>query len=541
MSIRVKYSLWLLAASLIFYYPFLGAVHLFDWDEINFAEIAREMLISGDYLRPTINFQPFWEKPPLFIWMQALSMHLFGVNEFAARFPNAVCGTLTLLSLFRMGSRLRNEQFGFWWALAYLGSILPHLYFKSGIIDPWFNLFIFCGIYRFYRYKSETRSLKQIGLSAFFIGLAVLTKGPAALAIFGLCAALVYIFSRFRQFIRIPALLLWLLVFIVTIGLWYGIETLVHGPWFMEQFILYQLRLFSTEDAGHGGFIGYHFVVLLFGCFPASAFALPALIRRSSDYEKEGTLSFLFMQRVLLLLVLILFSIVKTKIVHYSSLAYFPLSYLAAAEIVRILGQKRPLHMISKIVLPLSGFLFGAAALALPLLYPYKEELAKYIGDHTARLSLLEIPIHFPWYTWLPGPFIILLIIASHYLYRVMPGRALQMLFWGSAIGISGVIYAFTGRVEQFSQSVPIRYFIEKQRNYVAVYGYKSYAHLFYGNTRHVMPPATDQNSSENMFVVAKESSLEEIKSRYPEWKIRERRAGWILYFKPAPYREAAR
>ena len=56
----------------IFFLPFLGSVHLFDWDEINFAESAREMLVSGDWWRVQINFEPFWEKPPLFFWMQAI-------------------------------------------------------------------------------------------------------------------------------------------------------------------------------------------------------------------------------------------------------------------------------------------------------------------------------------------------------------------------------------------------------------------------------------------------------------------------------------
>ncbi len=53
--------------ALLLFVPGLGAVHLFDWDEINFAEIAREMLVTGDYLRPQMNFEPFYEKPPLFM------------------------------------------------------------------------------------------------------------------------------------------------------------------------------------------------------------------------------------------------------------------------------------------------------------------------------------------------------------------------------------------------------------------------------------------------------------------------------------------
>ena len=45
----------------------IGRVHLFDWDEINFAESAREMLITGDYLNVQVNFETFWEKPPIYL------------------------------------------------------------------------------------------------------------------------------------------------------------------------------------------------------------------------------------------------------------------------------------------------------------------------------------------------------------------------------------------------------------------------------------------------------------------------------------------
>ena len=80
----VYIDLIILLAGATLFFPFLGGVHLFDWDEINFAEAAREMIETGDYLTVKINYQPFWEKPPLFIWMQVLSMKLFGINEFGA-------------------------------------------------------------------------------------------------------------------------------------------------------------------------------------------------------------------------------------------------------------------------------------------------------------------------------------------------------------------------------------------------------------------------------------------------------------------------
>ena len=69
-----------IALCILLFVPFLGRVHLFDWDEINFAECAREMVTSGNYSTVTIDYLPFWEKPPLFIWMQAISMKIFGIN-----------------------------------------------------------------------------------------------------------------------------------------------------------------------------------------------------------------------------------------------------------------------------------------------------------------------------------------------------------------------------------------------------------------------------------------------------------------------------
>ena len=85
-----KHLLFLVIFSAVCFLPFLGNAHLFDWDEINFAEIAREMLVSNDYFHPKMNFELFTEKPPFFFWLQAICMNIFGINEFASRLPNAI-------------------------------------------------------------------------------------------------------------------------------------------------------------------------------------------------------------------------------------------------------------------------------------------------------------------------------------------------------------------------------------------------------------------------------------------------------------------
>ncbi|MBP8823485.1 MAG: glycosyltransferase family 39 protein, partial [Flavobacteriales bacterium] len=340
---------WLIAmVALVLFIPGLGAVHLFDWDEINFAEIAREMLATHNWLQPQIGYVPFYEKPPLFMWMQALSMSVFGVGEFGARLPNALCGVATLVVLFRIGTRLRNRTFGLLWALAYIGSILPHLYFRSGIIDPWFNLFIFLGFLAFIRMADTPASAgltdrkKNIAaaMAGLWLGLAVLTKGPVGILIPALCAGVYWALNRFRLYVAIPRVLLMLAVLLLVPGLWFGADLLRNGPVFITAFFWRQVAMLSTEDAGHGGFFGYHFVVLLIGCFPASVFAMqemlkpagPTPVGRQPDNQQRATNnpSTIAAHRTWLLIlfwvVLLLFSLVKTKIVHYSSLCYFPLT-----------------------------------------------------------------------------------------------------------------------------------------------------------------------------------------------------------------------
>jgi 4-amino-4-deoxy-L-arabinose transferase-like glycosyltransferase len=102
--------------------------------------------------------------------MQVLSMKIFGINEFAARFPNAICGIVTLVLLYRIGKKIYNEQLARIWVMIYLGTLVTFLYFKSGIIDPWFNLFIFLAIYNFYylTIQQNVARLKYATLLVYF-------------------------------------------------------------------------------------------------------------------------------------------------------------------------------------------------------------------------------------------------------------------------------------------------------------------------------------------------------------------------------------
>src|ERR1700740_732072 len=220
-KLQLRNNLLIALFGALLFIPFLGSVHLFDWDEINFAECAREMIVTDNYSQVQINFQPFWEKPPLFIWMQVLSIKMFGVNEFAARFPNAICGILTLLVLYNIGRKLFSDKFGLLWVLVYAGSFLTFFYFKSGIIDPWFNLFIFLGIY-----YAVLHTNNPVGKNGAYTAL----LSGACIGLLGLTVGVLAVLKRFKGLTNIRFLLLFLLSFLIFGFGWFLIE-IVNGNW----------------------------------------------------------------------------------------------------------------------------------------------------------------------------------------------------------------------------------------------------------------------------------------------------------------------
>ena len=100
-------------------------------------------------------------------------MKIFGINEFAARFPNALAGIITLIVIYFLGKREQGERFGMIWALLYMCALLPQMYFRSGIIDPIFNLFIFFSSYYLFKAISSDELKNKNALAAgIFCGLA---------------------------------------------------------------------------------------------------------------------------------------------------------------------------------------------------------------------------------------------------------------------------------------------------------------------------------------------------------------------------------
>lgn len=478
---RWREQLLIAALGLLLFVPFLGAVRLFDWDEINFAECAREMIVTGDYLHMQIDFRPFTEKPPLFVWTQVLSMQIFGINEFAARLPNAIIGIITLLVLYHIGRRIRGNEFGLMWPLIYVGTLLPHFYARSGIIDPLFNLFIFLSVWQILRGQLEGKARPlQAGLYA---SLAVMTKGPVGLGLVVLTTLVMWIWQRRSEHVPFPAksLLTIIVVAMSLPALWLGIDAVQNGPTFLIENLAYQWRLLTTGEAGHAQPWYYHSIILLIGCYPASLFFFKGL---SSAHDEDAT--HVLMRRWMIALfgvVLVVFSAVTTKIVHYSSMTYIPLTYLAATHVHAMIRGKRQWGRGLQLAVVVVCLLLTSVSVIVPWAFMNSSWMLSLPSFRDAFLrSAMSRSVSWIGIEPAIGLLLLLGVVGALLLSRRSMRTAMIVLFGSVAIFISVFLPVVAPRIEAYSQGAALDYYASLRGKdvYVKPLTMKSYAHLFY-------------------------------------------------------------
>jgi 4-amino-4-deoxy-L-arabinose transferase-like glycosyltransferase len=431
-------------------------------------------------------------------------MKAFGFTEFAARLPNAVCGVLTLLSLYLFGRRIHGETFGRWWAFLYAATVMPHTYFKSGIIDPWFNFFTFLGIGFLALFvagqREERPPLRFLVLSAVFTGCAVLTKGPVAFLIVLLGYAVSLGLGRWRGWARPAHYLVWAGVFAAVTLAWFGLEVLNHGWWFIDEFITYQIRLAKTQDAGFAGFPGYTFVVLLIGCFPASV-----LIPRMGDRSGEDGQPRVFRRLMVsaLLVTYVIFSLVRTKVLHYSSFAHFPIGYLGAATLHGILNGTCRFPAWQRWLLTGLGMLWGLVFTVLPLLGTHLEWLRPFLAHDRFALANLEADVTWGYALMVPGLLHLAAVgLSVRWMSQGRMRRGFLLLLLANIGMLQFALTAFAPRIEGYSQRAAIEYFksLSGRHVYAETVGYKSYAPYYYFA---VQPGNRRETKDENWLLAA--------------------------------------
>ena len=318
--------LFLIIFTALLLLPGLGKSSLWDRDETFYAETAREMLVTKNYILPAFNGTVFLEKPPLAYWMTAASFRLFGVGEFAARFPSVLFAIGTVLLTFFLGNLLFDRKIGILSSLILTTNLFFLVICKAAITDTYL-LFFFTASLLFFFLGKEKRYCYPISYA--LMGFAVLTKGPIG---FLLPAAIILLFFLFNQklkqlkYIYLP---LGIFIFLLIVCPWYLTIMKSCGSKFFSEFIVRQhFYRFLRPMQEHYGPFYYYLPVLLLGFFPWSVF-LPGALCLNRKELKEKKQNYLFLL-VWIGVVFLFFSVSQTKLPHYILPLFPPCSVLIA-------------------------------------------------------------------------------------------------------------------------------------------------------------------------------------------------------------------
>lgn len=345
---NVRANRLVLALVVLIFFCLLGTRSLNEPDEGRYGEIAREMVESGDWLVPRIWYVPHLDKPPMTYWLVALSIKVFGVNEWAIRLPLALAGLSGVLAAFLLARRVAGDRAARWSALILSTSLLYFAMARMLTTDIFLGQFIAWAGYFFWRswqtldgwnsIAARPSLLKQfLGWQlAMWTSLAggFLTKGPVALAIPFAAIVALTIFRR-QECHRWKLQLL---------GAAVGVPLfcLLALPWFLLVFQnVPQAFDFMVRDrfAGHalgttvknrGGPLLYFVPILAFGFLPWTPL-LGWLWRRGhwrslGERQKDG---WLFLT-VWTAFTFLLFSLNRSKLPAYIVPLFPPLAVLVA-------------------------------------------------------------------------------------------------------------------------------------------------------------------------------------------------------------------
>ncbi len=249
-------------------------------DEARYAEVAREMLESGDWLTPRLSGLEHWHKPPLTYWAIGASFAAFGLNEFAARLPSALAAVATVLGLYGIGRMLFGRRAGVLGAVALASSLLFVVMGRLATPDMLLACWTCWAVHFLVRaiVHGDRRGACAL-LRGVFIGLGFMTKGPV-IFVFVVVPALVFV-ALTKQWKALRAAKVWLsAAAFCVVGLPWFVVVCVQNAGLPGYFWEFQtLQRVASEVHERAGPLSYYVWVLLYGFFPWVLF-LPYAIAR---------------------------------------------------------------------------------------------------------------------------------------------------------------------------------------------------------------------------------------------------------------------
>lgn len=326
----------LLAASAFAFLFGLGRLGFLGPDEPRYAEVAREMFVSGDYISTRLCGCLWFEKPVLLYWMSAAGYHLFGVNEFAARVPTTATALATVALVYFALSRLGKRGLALAFALVLATSGIFIAYARVATPDMILTAAITASLLAAYystRAGGRTRSVYW-ALSFCFMGLAVLAKGlVGAVLVFAIFGIYLVLAGQLRS-VRWRDLLIGIVVFVAVAGTWYGPVTMRHGWVFIQEFFVrHHFQRYTSNEFGHPQPVYFFILVAIGGLAPWTFFLIPAIARLRS--LKESRDSLLALAWIWAVVPLLFFSFSESKLPGYILPIFPALALIIGAEVER--------------------------------------------------------------------------------------------------------------------------------------------------------------------------------------------------------------
>src|SRR5215469_12644067 len=318
-------QLAVIAAVCAFFFFFgLGAFGLVGTDEPRYAQIAREMYKRHDWIVPTLNGQPWLEKPIFLYWKIWNSFEIFGVQDWAARVPSAAHAAVLVLAVFFFMRRFRpgSEMIA---AMITASSAAMIAFGRGASTDMPLSALFALAMLAWWAWHANGRRL-WLALFYALLGVGALTKGPVAPALAILIVA-AYAFLRRDKKIFVRSL--WwpgFLMFFAIALPWYIAVQIKVPQFFRTFFIEHNLERFGTNLYQHSQPFWYYIPVFLLSMVPWVVFTIMALldsgksvIRRfraadSISEKDDGLLLFLL---IWIVVPIVFFSISRSKLPGY--------------------------------------------------------------------------------------------------------------------------------------------------------------------------------------------------------------------------------
>lgn len=266
------------------YFPFAGP------DEPRYAQVAREMLESGDWMTPTLGGSNWFEKPPLLYWLEIISYRSFGVSEFAARFGPAVFGLAIIVSLWILGGYVKTKAQGFanYLALIAASSLGLIAFSHAASSDIIITFPITAALVSFYiwlsksgndRGKPKVKAQLQLVLFYAFCGIGLLAKGLIGIVFPFTTVGLFYLLSRRLPSRTLVISLCWGTLLALAIGsIWYLPMYQRHGWKFIDEFFVqHHFQRFTSNKYQHPQPFYFFFWILPLMMLPWLPFFLASI------------------------------------------------------------------------------------------------------------------------------------------------------------------------------------------------------------------------------------------------------------------------